>query len=246
MLQTEYLDAVRDLTTRLETAAAAQADAAAGAIAESLVAGNAFFIGPLGHGNDGDLLHRAGGLIAAQPFSVSFSRRDSVGGATRDRPRPEPYDDGLELARVAVRGSRMRRGDCLVTGSVSGRSVAPISLAIAAGEMGIRVIGITSAAYSSRIAPIHSSGKRLSEVCEFVIDNCVPFGDAAMQVEGLSQSIIPLSGVATIMACWMICAQVTEKLLARGLTPSHYISANRPDGPEFNKRMQEQFSRQGY
>ena len=48
------------------------------------------------------------------------------------------------------------------------------------------------------------------------------------------------------MTCWMICAQVAEKLLERGLTPSFYMSVNRPAGREHNKKQREQFNRQGY
>ena len=140
----------------------------------------------------------------------------------------------------------MRRGDCLVVGSVSGRSGAPISLAIAAGEIGVTVIGITSLEYSSRIQSTHSSGRRLMDVCDIVVDNCVPYGDAGMEIEGLPEKAIPMSGVATIVVCWMIHAQIIEKLLQQGLQPSFYISANRPDGPEFNENMRKQFNRQGY
>ena len=243
MLQMEYLQRVRKLIDDIESRSAEQTDAAAEAIVNALIAGNQFYISPLGHGNDGDLLHRAGGLLAAQPFGFSFNIRD---GTERDRPREKPYDTDLEAARVAVRGSHMRAGDCVILGSVSGRSTAPVSLAIAAGEIRATTIGVTSLEYSSQIAAIHSSGKKLSEVCDIVIDNCVPYGDASMEVPGLSQKAVALSGVATIMTCWMICAQVVEKLLARGLEPSYYISANRPDGPEFNEKMQEQFKRQGY
>ena len=44
----------------------------------------------------------------------------------------------------------------------------------------------------------------------------------------------------------MIHTQVVEKLLARGLEPSFFLSLNRPEGREFNQKMREQFNRQGY
>mgnify|MGYP000852714904 CR=1 FL=1 len=246
MLQIDYLNRVRTLIDDLESKATAEVNAAAETIVQALVAGKQFFISPLGHGNDGDLLHRAGGLVAVQPFRFAFSITDKTGGIERDRPREQEIDPGLEQARCAVRCSRMRAGDCIIVGSVSGRSTAPVSIAIAAGEIGVTTIGITSLEYSSRIEPIHSSGKNLAAACDIVIDNYVPYGDASLEVEGLAEHIVPLSGVATIMVCWMVKTQIVEKLLQRGLQPSYYISANRPDGPEFNKRMQQQFSEQGY
>ncbi len=246
LLQMQYLQRVRELVDDIEATSAAQTDAAAEAIANALVAGNDFYISPLGHGLSGDLLHRAGGLAAAQPFTFSFGVNDGARGAARGRERPEPFDADTEAARLAVRSSRMREGDCIIVGSVSGRSVRPVSLAIAARETSATVIGVTSLEYSSRTAPIHPSGKRLSEVCDIVIDIRVPYGDAALVVEGLPEAVIPLSGVGTLIVGWMICAQVGEKLLARGLEPSFYMSGNRPEGQEYNKRVQEQFNRQGY
>jgi uncharacterized phosphosugar-binding protein len=246
VLQTEYLDRIRRLIDDIETRSAKQTDMAAEAIVAAQLAGGQLFVSPLGHGNDSDLLHRAGGLVSLHPFSFHMDVRDSIGGAERDREPAEPYDISTEAARVAVRSSRIRPGDCIIVGSVSGRSVAPISIAIAARESGVTVIGITSLDYSAEIAPIHPSGKRISDVSDIVIDNCAPFGDAALEVPGMTEQVIPISGVGTIMLCWMIFAQVIEKLLAKGLNPSHYISANRPGGPEFNRTMQEQFRRQGY
>jgi len=242
----DYLRTVRALMDELESRSAKQTDAAAEAVVAALTAGNEFYVSSLGHGNDGDLLYRAGGLVAAQAFNFSLNVNDRTGSIERERPREEPLDAGLEAARLAVRSSHMRRGDCLVVGSVSGRSGAPISLAIAAGEIGVTVIGITSLEYSSRIQSTHSSGRRLMDVCDIVVDNCVPYGDAGMEIEGLPEKAIPMSGVATIVVCWMIHAQIIEKLLQQGLQPSFYISANRPDGPEFNENMRKQFNRQGY
>ncbi len=246
MLQHEYLARIRTLIEDLQERSTGAIDEAAGAITDTLVAGGDFYISPLGHGNEGDLLHRAGGMVAAQRFSFDFSLQDRIRGIHRPRPRQEPVDEGLEIARAAVKVSHMRAGDCIIVGSVSGRSVRPISLAIAAGEIGATVIGITAMDYTRDIEPIHSSGKLLKDVCDIVIDNCVPFGDASLQVEGIEENIVPISGVATTMTCWMICAQVAEKLLDRGLTPSFYMSANRPGGPEHNTEQQEQFNQQGY
>jgi uncharacterized phosphosugar-binding protein len=246
VLQSDYLRRVRELLDELESRSAETIDAAAGAITEALVAGNEFYVSPMGHGNEGDFLHRAGGLVASQPFSFSFNVRDRIDGIERERERAEPFDAGLETARLAVRSSHMRAGDCLITGSVSGRSSGPISLALAAREIGATAIGITSVEYSSQVASTHPSGQRLMDVCDIVVDNCVPYGDAGLEVEGLPERIIPMSGVATITACWMIHAGVVEKLLARGLQPSFFLSLNRPEGPEFNRQMREQFNRQGY
>ena len=103
MLQMAYLQRIRELVDDIEDGSAEQTDAAAEAIANALTAGNEFYISPLGHGLSGDLLHRAGGLFAARPFTFSFSVNDGAGGAGRERECPEPFDADTEAARLAVR-----------------------------------------------------------------------------------------------------------------------------------------------
>ncbi len=246
MLQHQYLQKVRELIDKIEIAQDMQIDVAAEAIAVALASGHGFFISSLGHGNDGDLLNRAGGLMAAQRFNFNWQVNSPIADALQDRPRPEPFDAELEAARVAVRSSQLRSGDCLITGSVSGRSSRPISTAIGAREIGVTVIAIMSLQYTQQVQSLHTSGKRLFEVVDIVIDNCVPYGDACLEVEGLPAPVFPLSGIANTIVCWMICAQVIEKMLAQGLQPHVYMSVNREGGSEFNEKQQAEYNRVGY
>jgi uncharacterized phosphosugar-binding protein len=245
MLQNEYLNQVRSLIDRLEQTQATPIDAAAEVVTEALATGHAFFISPLGHGNEGDLLGRAGGLMLLKQFNFTFSVDSGIADALKDRPGVEGYDADLEAARVAVKAGPLRAGDCLIVGSVSGRTPRPVSLALAAREIGVKVIAITSLEYTKQTAPDHSSGKLLYQVADYVLDNCVPPGDASLEVPGLSVKVFPMSGLGTTMVCWMLCAQVIEKLLARGLHPHAYMSANRPEGPDFNKGELEEYNRVG-
>ncbi len=251
MLQNVYLGRIRELIDDLETKSGEAIDAAAEMITESLVAGGGFFISPLGHGNAEDMFHRAGGLVCVQPFDYSSTVRDHIanidepGGTNRSREHEEPFDQLAEAARFAVRSSRMRRGDCLIVGSVSGRGTRTIAMTRAAQEIGVKVIGITSVNYAKDVKP-DAEAVSLHEVCDFIIDSNVPYGDAAIDVDGLDERIVPISGVTSILICWMIQIGIAEKLIARGLKPSHYISGNRPDGPDFNAAMQKQYNEQGY
>lgn len=246
MLQSTYLAEVRSLLDRLEESQSSKVDMVAEVVAEAVATGHGFFVSPLGHGNEGDLLNRAGGLMLLRPFNFSFNVNSGVAEVLRSRPAPPGFDADLEAARVAVRQSPMREGDCLIVGSVSGRTPRPVSTAIAAREIGVKVIAITSMEYTKQTEPAHLSGKLLYEVADYVLDNCVPAGDACLEVPGLAVKAFPLSGLGTITVAWMLCAQVIEKLIARGLPPHVYMSANRPEGPEFNKAGEAEFNRLGY
>ncbi|NLO74050.1 MAG: sugar isomerase domain-containing protein [candidate division WS1 bacterium] len=246
MLQNDYLGQVRELIDRIETTQAETVDEVAEIVAEAIATRHGLFLSPLGHGNDGDLLHRAGGLALLQRLNFQFSVNATIAKVLQDRPQAETFAADLEAARVAVKASPLRAGDCLITGSVSGRTPRPVSLAMAAREIGVKVIAITSLEYTRQTLPAHSSGKLLYEVADYVLDSCVPVGDACMEVEGLPVKAFPVSGLATTMLCWMLCSQVVERLLARGLTPQIYMSANRPEGPEFNRAVDERYNQVGY
>ncbi len=246
MLEHRFLSKIREIIDRIEHTQAEQIDAAAEVVATALTSGHGFFISSIGHGNDGDLLGRAGGLMALKSFGFSFNVNSPVGESLRDRPRPGSFDAEYETVRLAVKASQLRAGDCLIVGSVSGRNAGPISLALAAQEIGVTVIALTSLEYTHQVKSLHPTGKRLCEVADIVIDNCVPFGDACLEVEGLPVKAFPLSGIAATTICWMLCALVVEKLLQRGLQPHIYMSANREGGPQFNQEQEAEYDRLGY
>ena len=110
MLQTDYLKRVRVLIEDLETGVAAQADAAAETIVEALVAGNQLFISSLGHGNDGDLLHRALRLRRVVDRNEHDDREQD------DRPHGEAFAPGsgrsllvlVHRVRIPEKGSVLR------------------------------------------------------------------------------------------------------------------------------------------
>ena len=140
----------------------------------------------------------------------------------------------------------VKAGDVVLVGSVSGRNTAPIELAIQCREIGARVIVLTALEYTAQVTSAHPSGKKLADVGDLVIGLCAPYGDASLEVEGLPVKALPVSGVAFICILWMICGEAIEKMLARGLRPHVYMSANRPEGPEFNEKALAECAETGY
>ena len=130
---------------------------------------------------------------------------------------------------VASRAN-LARGDVLWLVSNSGKEPFPVALAIGAKERGCAVVALTSVAFSRSLEAKHSSGKRLFEVADRVIDLHGPPADAALEVAGLDTPIAPLSGLLTVAAIWALEAATVEALLARGKTPAVYRSVNLPDG----------------
>lgn len=76
------------------------------------------------------------------------------------------------LAAYALRASGALPGDVMIIGSVSGKTMNVIDLAIEAKKFGLKIIALTSMAYSAQVKSEHSSGKRLFECADIVLDNC--------------------------------------------------------------------------
>ena len=94
-------------------------------------------------------------------------------------------------ARIILDNCGIRPGDVLLIVSNSGRNAVPVEMALLARERGITAVALTSLAHSGSVPSRHSSGKRLFEVADIVIDNCGVVGDAALQVDGMSTNIGP-------------------------------------------------------
>ncbi|MCL5103841.1 MAG: sugar isomerase domain-containing protein [Armatimonadetes bacterium] len=246
MVPLKYLEAVRAILSHLESTQLPRIEEAANIVAESLANGGAVFCAGIGHNNQDDFLGRAGGLAALQRFTYNVNIDAPVADCLTNRPRPEPFEMDLESVRFAVRASEIRAGDVVVVGSVSGRNRGPIELAIACREMGVRVIGITSMEYTSRVISTHPSGKKLFEVCDVVIDNGAPYGDAAVEIPGYDFNLLPVSGTSAIIVGWMLWGRVMENMAEAGNPPSVYMSINREGGQEYYEKTKSEYNRRGY
>lgn len=140
---------------------------------------------------------------------------------------------------------RLAPPDAIIIASNSGNNGAPIEVAAACRKRGVKVIAITSVTYSDYLNPLHSSGKKLKDLADVVVDNCCPIGDGAIRLEGLEQTVGPTSTAAGIPILNAILAQTVENLLARGHSPEVYfngsLSANSPAVAEHNQQLVDKY-----
>jgi len=73
----------------------------------------------------------------------------------------------------------------------------------------------------------HSSGKKLFDIADVVIDSCVPSTDAAVPIKGHYDKLGPLSTLGFVGVVWTTILTVAEILVERGVKlhihPSHNI-----------------------
>ncbi len=103
----------------------------------------------------------------------------------------------------------INKGDSIIIFGHSGRNASGIDTALYCKERGVFVVAVTAKANLDKPAT-HSSGKRLADAADVVIDTCAPIEDAIVPVEGWSR---PVSGSSTVLA--MILA---HELIARTAT----------------------------
>ncbi len=243
MLKQEFYNQLHSLIQTIEEKQDRTIDEAAKAISEAIAAGKAVHIYDTGHMLDSELISRAGGLVAFKPLRIHFEVHNDV----RSRPEDKSKNRDMEgLMHYVLKKSNAHPGDILIVGSVSGKSVLPVDLALSAREMGLKVIVLTSVAYSSLLQSEHSSGRRLFEVADICIDNCAPPLDAMVEVPGSGLSVCPASGLSAASIMWAVTAQVIDNLLFLGIRPSIYKSINFPGSAEFNEAECKRYAETGF
>ncbi len=210
MLARTYLDKVIDIMGKLRDTQLEAIDQAGEMIAQAIVDGHSLFAFGCSHSAVPveDIFYRAGGLMLVNPIFGP--------GLTLDIHPPTITTQIEQLpgyAKIILDRLPTKPGDVLILVSVSGRNPVPIEIAMAAKDKGMKVIGITSMQYTNSVSSRHSSGKKMYEFADLVIDNLAVPGDAVLEVEGVPQKICPTSGA---VGCGEIAGQRLHPTYIRG------------------------------
>jgi len=241
MLMDTYAAAIRERMDRVLTTQRENIEAAAEKIVDAVEKGHNVHVFDSGHIINSELINRAGGLALLKQLKYTFTVEDPV--RSIDRQGVEPSLMGI--GKLVLTASRAAPGDVLIMGSVSGRAVNLIELALAAKEMGLTLIVVTSLEYSGAVQSAHPCGKRLFELGDIVIDNCAPKGDAMLEVEGATNKFGPASGMTAAFAMWCLSAQIVDRMIARGMEPTLFRSVNFPGGVEDYQKMCKRYEELG-
>lgn len=245
-MKLEYPDAVRKVIARIEQTQLPAIGKAADLVVAALSNKGIVYSHNIGHGIEGDWIHRAGGLAAIQKFTYTLNVQTPVPDCLKDRPRAKPFDAAGEAVRYALTAGNIRAGDVLLLGSVSGRNIEPVGLALACREMGVRTIGFTSMEYTAKVTSLHPSGKRLFETVDVALDCGAPYGDAAVALPGYEANLLPVSGIAMDVLGWMLWETVIRRMAQAGTPPAAYMSINRKGGEAAHANTIKQYNERGY
>ena len=129
-------------------------------------------------------------------------------------------------AQVLFENEPIRKGDVMLVFSHGGLNAVGIEVLIEARKRGLATIAVTSMDNYGKREATHSSGKKLADVADIVIDNCTPAEDALVAIDGWKAPVAAGSTVAFITIAMAIIAEVAERLAKTGKTPSVFVSPN--------------------
>lgn len=239
-----YLEQVRRVLAHIEATQLPVIREVARAVHEVVVRGGVVHVFGAGHAHmvAEEAFARAGGLV---PTVALLDPALMVYGGFLKNSAVERLPG---YGRLVLEHYAPRPGEILVVHSQSGKNAAPVDVALAGRERGLKVVAITSLAHSRAVASGHPSGRKLYEIADWVIDNGCPHGDAVLDFGPGRPRVAPLSTVAGVVIWNMIVAEVAARLAADQAAGSQagapaaapgfpfWVSANVAGGAEANRR----------
>jgi uncharacterized phosphosugar-binding protein len=226
---TRYLERVVELVTEILETQRDRIDEAADLIVRSVQSGGVVHVFGPGHSHviAEEAFNRTGGLACVNPIV------DRTGG----------FAETVEgYAAAILDGHDIRAGETMIISSNSGINPLPVEMALLAKDAGLQVIAITSESFSGSLPPRHSSGKRLFEIADVILDHRCPPGDALVELEGLPVPVGAGSTIAAVAVLNATMATAAERLLRAGGSPPVLLSEKRPGEVEHNKALKKRYA----
>jgi uncharacterized phosphosugar-binding protein len=202
-------------------------------IAEKLIGGGILYAFGTGHSHcvAEEMCGRAGGLAPVDAILES-----SLIGATGFN-KSQLLERLCGFAEPILEHRGVTDRDALLIISNSGRNSVPVELAIKAKERKVLTIGITSIRHSKYAGPLNKYNKCLYDIVDIAIDNQGVVGDACIRLDGMEQQICSTSNIMSSFIAQLICGQICEIMLERGIEPPVLLSGNLDGADEKNKKL---------
>lgn len=124
------------------------------------------------------------------------------------------------LGKRILRNFVLRPPDSFIVFSNSGVNEVVVEVALEAKERDLPVIVVVSEEHCLASTPKHSSGQRLPDVADVVIDNGAPGGDAMVDVDGVEDPVGPASTLGYAAVVNALKCRVAGKLADLGHPPT--------------------------
>lgn len=197
----EYIHQIKEQIDRVENTNTEKLETVSKLIGEAIMKDKLIHVLGTGHSHmiGLELFIRAGGL--ANINTILDSTVLTADGAIRS----SKLERVSGIADVLWEEQNISEDDLVIVISNSGRNAIPVEFAMRAKKEGHTVIALTSLEQSQQYPSRHESGKKLYELGDIVLDNCVPSGDGLFEVAG-----VQTGAASTISGMVLLNTAVTE------------------------------------
>lgn len=227
MLAEQYLRAINGVLERIRSSQLGKIEEAAQLMASSIAQGGLAHVFGSGHSVIPalDIFPRYGSFIGFHPLldpRLMWFNVVGPGGAPELLwlERQEGY------VEVFLKGHRFKKEDTMLVFSHGGLNAAPIEIALEAKHQGLSVVVVTSVENHKNSTATHSSGKKLADIADVVIDNCVPPEDALIKIDDLQEKVAAGSTIAIVAIAMALVAEIAEILVNQGIKLQIFVSPN--------------------
>ena len=241
MLAKEWLKNARTVMDKIETTQTENIRKAAEVMAESIAVGRWVHTFGCGHATlpIEEMYPRIGGFVGFHPMiEIPLSFFTHIVGEMGVQQfvfleKVEGY--GKEIMKSYTFDPR----DTMWIFSHSGINNVNIDIALEAKNIGMKVVALSSATEYKNVPTRHSSGKKIFEIADIVIDTCVPARDATIPLKNHKDCIGPISTMAFVTCVWMIITTIAEILVDKGIKLYIHPSHNVPGDTTAHDRLHE-------
>jgi uncharacterized phosphosugar-binding protein len=216
-----YLDAAAAIVGRIRATQLDAIEQASQLCAQTIAADGLVHLFGSGHSRMfvEEMFPRHGSFPGFHPIvELSLTFHNQVVGANGQR--QAMFLEHVEgLGKAILRNFVLAPPDCFLIFSNSGVNEVVVEVALEAKARGLPVISVVALAHCLASTPKHSSGQRLPDVSDIVIDSCVPGGDAVVQIDGLADPVGPASTIGAAAVANALKCLIADKLTRLGKPP---------------------------
>lgn len=229
MILEKYLNEIIGILNKIKETQAEKINAAASEVARVIENNGLVYIFGCGHSHliALDCFYRAGGL--ANVSAMLDTDLMLHNGAAKS----SKMEKMSGIAESVLERYCLTENDLLIIVSTSGKNAVPVEMAKCASKKGIKNISVVSSAYFGD----KEKEEMLYSCSDMYIDNCVPHGDAVIDIDGCETKMGSLSTVASSFILQSVLMQGAEIAAKNGAKVPVYMSGNIEGGAEFNEKL---------
>lgn len=233
MIFEKYYTEILDVLENIKNTQAEKIEKAAAEVAKVIENDGIIYIFGCGHSHfiGLDCFYRAGGLAnVCAMLEDDLMLHISASNSSK-------LEKTKDIAEGVFKKYNITKNDILFVISTSGKNAVPCEMAMAATKCGIPTVSVVSGDYFND----KTGSKKLYECSDMFIDNCVPHGDAVMEITGSPVKMGSVSTVASSFIMQSVLLEAAEIAAKNGKEVPIYKSGNVEGGAEYNKKLIDEY-----